>query len=521
MIEHVATGQLDALQEVVSTLAQTQTRAECLRLAVALGRERLGFDRIGIWILDTDPHCVRGTFGIDERGELRDEQQQRVTVDDDFLESFAGPGHMKVCPDIPLRNDNGEVIGQGSWAGTLLWNGVKSSGYISTDTLLRQTPLDQAQLDLLALYGAMLGQILTRRALEDEKQELLAAERRHAQELDALRATVAEIAGELELPKLLDSIAANAIELLEVACSDLCLYDEERGDLLVVASRNLVGYNDHRMALGEGGAGRVAQNSKLLRIEDYQAWEGCSDPYRHLGVRATLHAPLLEGETLRGVISVGATDPRRRFDATDERLIGLLAQQATVSLRNAAIFADISRRVAEMQVLAMTDALTEVYNRRYALEMARHELERSRRNGQPTALILLDVDHFKQVNDTYGHLSGDQVLRDVAQVCKAALRAVDVVGRYGGEEFVIVLPGTDGPGAELVAGRLRALVADHTVATENGLVHVTVSLGVACSDGRRDMRLEQLLEQSDRGLYAAKRSGRNRVVRLVVAQSEG
>lgn len=172
--------------------------------------------------------------------------------------------------------------------------------------------------------------------------------------------------------------------------------------------------------------------------------------------------------------------------------------------------AELERLNAEVKRLAVMDDLTHLYNRRGFFELGRQELIRARRFGKPLGAILIDIDHFKRCNDSHGHAVGDAVLREVAARCNQQLREVDVIGRYGGEEFVILLPETGLTGAVITAERLRQHVAARPIPTECGPFHVTISLGVAELNGAMS-DLEALLGPADQALYEAKAAGRNRV----------
>jgi diguanylate cyclase (GGDEF)-like protein len=171
---------------------------------------------------------------------------------------------------------------------------------------------------------------------------------------------------------------------------------------------------------------------------------------------------------------------------------------------------------AALETLAGTDPLTGLVNRRRVLvrseeEMERLQRERERRPGAPPlTLLMLDIDHFKKCNDTHGHLAGDQVLREVATRVLGCTRHYDVVGRYGGEEFLLLLPGTGFPEARAIAERIRKGVAQQPVEFDGGPITVTVSIGIACA-GERERTLAPLLQRADRALYLAKQGGRNRV----------
>ncbi|MBN1608727.1 MAG: diguanylate cyclase [Polyangiaceae bacterium] len=164
-----------------------------------------------------------------------------------------------------------------------------------------------------------------------------------------------------------------------------------------------------------------------------------------------------------------------------------------------------------LERLARTDGLTGVYNRRHLLAVAARETLRARRYARPLSVMLIDVDHFKQVNDSLGHAAGDEVLVRLTHAMTAALRSTDALGRVGGEEFAILLPETDEAAAIAASERIRARVAEMVVGTQAGAVRLTVSIGVAALD-RSDRDFSELLGRADEALYRAKARGRDLVV---------
>jgi two-component system cell cycle response regulator len=164
-----------------------------------------------------------------------------------------------------------------------------------------------------------------------------------------------------------------------------------------------------------------------------------------------------------------------------------------------------------MRHAATHDSLTELLNRGEILEMLQREVERARRERKPVSVILADIDHFKQVNDTLGHLFGDRALQEVARRLRSALRVYDSIGRYGGEEFLLILPGCDLPDALVRANELRKLVASTPVVALDSEKAIQVSMGVAVSGGFGKEEVEAMLSRADAGLYKAKDKGRNRV----------
>lgn len=165
----------------------------------------------------------------------------------------------------------------------------------------------------------------------------------------------------------------------------------------------------------------------------------------------------------------------------------------------------------ELRQIATTDSLTGAHTRRSFLVEAKRAMDRARRHKGTASFIALDVDHFKSVNDTHGHASGDTVLQNLAAICKSCLRTIDLFGRLGGEEFMIVLPETDRPGAMEVAERLRKTIADTPISDGNKKIAVTASFGVSTFSGG-DESPKELIKRADEALYAAKKAGRNRII---------
>jgi diguanylate cyclase (GGDEF)-like protein len=177
------------------------------------------------------------------------------------------------------------------------------------------------------------------------------------------------------------------------------------------------------------------------------------------------------------------------------------------------------RKITEAQQklveLATIDDLTQLYNRRYFFERFNQEMERAKRYERPLSCILIDIDHFKRVNDTYGHLAGDMVLTDIARILKNHCRQSDLAGRYGGEELIVLLPETDFAGAMIIAERIREIIEKYEAVNGKGLViQVTVSMGVASLSGaelRTIDKNERIVQYADDALLSAKKAGRNRI----------
>jgi diguanylate cyclase (GGDEF)-like protein len=178
------------------------------------------------------------------------------------------------------------------------------------------------------------------------------------------------------------------------------------------------------------------------------------------------------------------------------------------------IYTDITERKnneTKLKEMAATDELTGINNRRQFFSLAEHEIHRAIRNNTSISAIMIDADHFKKVNDTYGHVVGDEVLRHIAAACQENLRSVDILGRYGGEEFAVLLPDADRKAATRVGERLRKAISHIAVPVSEGTLSITASLGISTAKGN-DINLKTMMERADSALYAAKNAGRNRVM---------
>jgi diguanylate cyclase (GGDEF)-like protein len=181
-----------------------------------------------------------------------------------------------------------------------------------------------------------------------------------------------------------------------------------------------------------------------------------------------------------------------------------MCNQAATSIANAKMHAEIRR-------LATTDGLTGLNNHRIFQQKLTGELKRSERHNAPLSLLLIDIDYFKKVNDTYGHPVGDLVLKGVSKILQRVLRDIDIAARYGGEEFVVILPGTDSIGAKNIAERLRKTIMAETFTSDGRNVKITTSIGIASVPAEARTK-EELIEKTDQALYHAKHNGRNQSV---------
>jgi diguanylate cyclase (GGDEF)-like protein/PAS domain S-box-containing protein len=217
---------------------------------------------------------------------------------------------------------------------------------------------------------------------------------------------------------------------------------------------------------------------------------------------------LFRGESRRQEIILGSGSTARYFEI-QVTLLNYPKGDVSVFL---VILRDINeQKRTEMRLheLAITDSLTGIFNRRHVISCAEHEVEQSYLKGSCLSMIVMDIDHFKRVNDTFGHLVGDRVLEQLVQCCQSNFRSSDIIGRYGGEEFLVVLPDTDQQTAYQIADRVREHVAALKVPGYEDHLQVTISQGVSSTADQGQVTVDKLLEQADAALYQAKKAHRN------------
>lgn len=212
---------------------------------------------------------------------------------------------------------------------------------------------------------------------------------------------------------------------------------------------------------------------------------------------------------LRG-LQLGASDyVLKPFDDAE------LLARATIQLKIKRMLATLRRQARELEQLSNTDPLTKVNNRRYLMQEMEKEMSRAQRKGGDLTVVMCDIDYFKKINDTYGHLVGDSVLQEVARVLQSCARDHDVLARYGGEEFCLVLPETAIEAGITVAERCRTRIADKPFQAGGEKIDVRMSFGVASLADSRVTHMDELLRRADVALYRAKEGGRNRTVRYL------
>lgn len=304
----------------------------------------------------------------------------------------------------------------------------------------------------------------------------------------------------------IDEVVRNLVNemkgLLDAARCSVLIVDEDSQKLAFHDSSGLNEWERQNISfrLGEGIAGWVAKHKQALLLEDVE-----NDPrfLKFSGQDARFSSmicvPLEMRRRLVGVMSLTTEKPEHIFTEDDLELVILLAAHISLALE--------SHRLYELSVM---DGLTQIYNRRYLDQRLSEELSDSRRHERPLTIALLDLDHFKNLNDKFGHLAGDKVLCEVTETISDMLREHDVVARYGGEEFALVLSSTPQAAGLDLGERVRKTIAERGFRYEDQELPVTISLGLA-SFPENGSTKDGLLKAADQALYKAKEAGRNQV----------
>lgn len=330
---------------------------------------------------------------------------------------------------------------------------------------------------------------------------------RRVEELSVLYEVGRELSSSLELDKLLRKIVDSATRVLDCEICSLMLFDEKKETLRIRYAKGLSPKLMRTVKVRPGEesvSGWVAEKGKPLLVEDVETHPLFRRKNRaKYSTKSLLSVPLLIRSEVVGVLNVNNKRNDEAFTAEDQEVLMMLASQAAVAIENARLYEDLER-------LAITDGLTKLYVPRHFHEELDKELRRATRYQRDLSLLMIDIDHFKNINDTYGHPQGDVVLQELAGLLRRYGRQDDIIARYGGEEFVVALVETNEQGAALAAERIRRAVENHEFELGEQRVPITVSVGVAHFPGDASTK-KDLIAHADQALYAAKRAGRNRV----------
>jgi diguanylate cyclase (GGDEF)-like protein len=386
-----------------------------------------------------------------------------------------------------------------SWMGVPLIRGGELVGILTLDRYERKV-FKPEEMELAQAFA-------NQAAIAVQNARLYASAQQRARELEALHTATTSLVSTLDLEKLLERILESVILAIPSTRAAAIHLLSEIGEMHLRVQHGLT---PEEVQSPEWNARNSLWTWVLQELRPVLVAGSHIVPDSCVGIdlpetwanASLLIAPLVQEDEPLGLISLISPSPDS-FTERDLHLLISFASTATAAIHNAQLHSAV-------QHLAITDPLTGIYNRRGFFELARRMLEEAQHFGLPISAIMIDIDFFKNVNDSYGHDAGDAVLRVLAERCRIVLRETDLICRYGGEEFAIVLSESDINVAHIVANRLFASITGSSVATRAGPVNVTISVGVA-SFGEEHGSLDHLLKRADQALYLAKGYGRNQV----------
>jgi diguanylate cyclase (GGDEF)-like protein len=342
-----------------------------------------------------------------------------------------------------------------------------------------------------------------------DAHEEIAELKRQIERLSLFHEIGKSLASTLDLQKILQTVMEKISDLLQPDTWSLLMLDEATNELYfeIAIGAGADKLKDVRHKVGEGIAGWVAQNGEPVLVEDVKRdarFTSRIDELTQMDTRSVVCVPIKGKEKILGVIELINCLGRESFRKADIPILKSLADYAAIALENA-------RYIQRIHELTITDDCTALYNARHLNFVLDAEIYRSTRYGYEFSVIFLDLDHFKQVNDTHGHLVGSKLLWMIGDLIKGHLRLIDYAFRYGGDEFVILLPQTSKQNTLMVVRRLKTLLNSKVFFTDENLnITVTASFGVASfpADGRSR---RELLRMADEAMYLVKNTTRNSI----------
>ncbi|MDX1764222.1 MAG: diguanylate cyclase [bacterium] len=355
-------------------------------------------------------------------------------------------------------------------------------------------PFDENE--LLARVQALLNSSRLIKEMEREKKDLLAI-------LDISNS----ITSSLDSREVLFSIVQKISEIIKVSRCSIVRIDAHEPKGYVVASNEDARIYNLPIDLSKyPEVQKVLETRQVVVINDTQQdpiVESVRNKLEEIDVQALLVLPVIMKQNVIGTILLRTARRGRPFDSREIQFCQIVANASANALINAALYESVELANIQLEKLATTDGLTEIFNHRYFYKRLDEEFNRSQRYNNPLSAIMIDVDNFKEINDTYGHRTGDLVLKELARNLKNSMRKSDIVARYGGDEFIILLPQTDSAGARAEAARVIRRISDSAFGSMNGS-RILISCGIATAPHDEIKKADDLVLVADRDLYANK-----------------
>ncbi len=371
--------------------------------------------------------------------------------------------------------------------------------------IIFNTQIPQSDEELLKIFCQCISTVMGNHILASTRTEI---ENRALASLQALYA----IANCIDSSDLFTNIVEKSAEVVGAEQGSLMLLNEDTYEIEVKSTRglNLAILSHIRIRPGEGISGIVLETGVPMAVSNIEEDIRVSRSNRvRYKTKSFISLPLKIRNKSIGVLNLADKKDGTGFSDNDVKLLEAIALYSAVAIERRIYY----QSSIDLRKISITDPLTSLLNRRYFEERISEEMERSKRHRQPFSLIILDIDNFKNLNDSFGHLFGDEILKTTTSVIRRCVRIIDIAARYGGEEFAIILPTTDKNDAVIIAERIRSEIEGTVclVKDTGTTLNITVSLGIA-SFPEDASAAEELINNADRALYRAKSQGKNKVV---------
>jgi two-component system cell cycle response regulator len=365
-----------------------------------------------------------------------------------------------------------------------------------------------------------IGEMMARISAHVERGRLIREARRDADTSGIVLEIVRDVTASLSSEEIFDILVRRVSRLFQIRRCSMILIEEggERGTVVAAhddpsisaLALDLTRYPEIRQAV-ETGAPVLVKNLRgsALFEQIRPLWE---TENIEVDIQSIVAIPFACDQSQHGVFFLRSSPDEPALDEESVRLTSAIAQGAVRALNRAAMFESVLSHQEQLEILAKTDELTGCLSRRYLMERLENELERAARYERLLGVVMFDIDDFKRLNDTHGHTTGDAALRSIGEVLRRSLRTADFVGRYGGDEFLLVLPETSALGTHKLAERIRNGISRREFELRGSTLRLSVSGGVAGFPDSDVMTPEDLIDRADLALYKAKDAGRNRVV---------
>lgn len=338
---------------------------------------------------------------------------------------------------------------------------------------------------------------------------------REVKELETILTLTQLLSSTLDPKELLFRIVSKIAEIMPVTRCSVIRADWVHRSAFVVASFEDPGVSGIKLSLKKYPEIVESLKSKkpvvVKNIETDPLMKSVKHILSPLGIRSIAVIPIFFRDKMIGTLFLRTSRAEHAFSKNEIRLLNAIANAAANALNNAFLFEQVEDEKSRLEKLSLTDFLTGIYNIRYFYHRIIEEYSRAQRYELPISCLMLDIDHFKKINDKYGHRVGDMVLKEFAQVLKKYSRKSDVLARYGGEEFILLLPQTAVEGALSEAERIRGIVENHRFRSLKNREGLTISIGLSVSPNDQIRTHDDLISCADQALFDAKNLGRNRV----------